>query len=197
MWTKTEEGTNKGTCHSQWPERIGTASDEVENNLFSGDEKKGKLTVFQLHLQHKLLLSEKLTVYIAQKQSSLKFTRLYCECRCVFLQKFPSATKSIKKIIMLFQQDSFPCYILLSVIFIYFLTLFPPALQITLHHYFWSVWGPGVFLVVFFKAGSGAKPTNKEPNVSAFVAVTLTEYLIRQIREQWFCELGCFSFRDC
>lgn len=97
MWTKTEEGTNKGTCHSQWPERIRTASDEVENNLFSGDEKKGKLTVFQLHLQHKLLLSEKLTVYIAQKQSSLKFTRLYCECRCVFLQKFPSATKSIKK----------------------------------------------------------------------------------------------------
>lgn len=129
MWTKTEEGTNKGTCHSQWPERIRTASDEVENNLFSGDEKKGKLIVFQLHLQHKLLLSEKLTVYIAQKQSSLKFTRLYCECRCVFLQKFPSATKSIKKIIMLFQQDSFPCYILLSVIFIFFSLYFLPPFK--------------------------------------------------------------------
>lgn len=197
MWTKTEEGTNKGTCHSQWPERIRTASDEVENNLFSGDEKKGKLIVFQLHLQHKLLLSEKLTVYIAQKQSSLKFTRLYCECRCVFLQKFPSATKSIKENHYVVSTGQFPLLYSTFCNIYFFLTLFPPALQITLHHYFWSVWGPGVFLVVFFKAGSGAKPTNKEPNVSAFVAVTLTEYLIRQIREQWFCELGCFSFRDC
>lgn len=98
---------------------------------------------------------------------------------------------------MLFQQDSFPCYILLSVIFIFFSLYFLPPFKSLYITTSGACGAQEFFWLFFFKAGSGAKPTNKEPNVSAFVAVTLTEYLIRQIREQWFCELGCFSFRDC